>query len=46
MAVEKHIKLSDEAGQVVTRVQNERDLSWNKALEYLVMDYDRNCNVA
>lgn len=46
MAVDKHIKLSDEAAKVVSKIQNEKGYSWNKALEFIIMDYENNCNVA
>ena len=46
VAVDKHIKLSDEAAKVVSKIQNEKGYSWNKALEFIIMDYENNCNVA
>ena len=47
MAVDKHIKLSKEATEMVSKVQSEKGyMSWNKALEFIVMDYENNCNVA
>lgn len=47
MAVDKHIKLSDEAAEIISNIQIEKGLaSWNRALEFLVMDYANNCDVA
>jgi hypothetical protein len=47
MALEKHIKLSDKAEKILTKVQEEQGFSSvNKTLEFIITDYENNRNLA
>lgn len=47
MALEKHIKLSEESEKILLDIQKEKGFSsLNKALEYMITDYANNRNIA
>lgn len=47
MALEKHIKLSPEAESILLRMQKEKGFSSiNRTLEFIIIDYENNCNIA
>lgn len=47
MSLEKHIKLSQEAEGVLLKIQKEKGFSSiNRTLEFIITDYENNCNVA
>lgn len=42
-----HVRFSEEAEKVIREIQEEQNLnSLNKTLEFIVLDYDRNRNIA
>lgn len=47
MALEKHIKLSPEAENILLELQKEKGFtSLNRTLEFMITDYKNNCNIA
>lgn len=47
MALEKHIKLSPEADRILSKLQKEKGFaSVNKTLEFIITDYENNCNIS
>ena len=47
MALEKHIKLSPEADRILLKLQKEKGFtSLNRTLEFIITDYEHNCNIS
>lgn len=47
MALEKHIKLSPEAENILLKIQKEKGFtSVNRTLEFIINDYENNSNIA
>lgn len=47
MALEKHIKLSEDANEILLKIQEEKGFtSVNRTLEYIITDYENNRDIA